>query len=402
MQTGALQTGRVDPAVTAHVLRQILNALEAAHSRSIVHRDVKPENVMLQEVSGDPWFVKVLDFGLAKFVEERTETSLMVGTPAYMAPEQITRRNIGPWTDLYAVGVLAFRLITGRLPFQGDSAQETYAMKLDATYDPLSQAAGCDLPPLLAGFLRQAMARDPESRFRTAAEFRKAFDAVAGSLGQAGATTSPVGDPALGPLVDPTPRQERRRARDAQQGHSLTEQGRRIGDEAFAQVGAPSVLTTGVRRISSQLPQVVDRVPRKRHVGPFEVALVVLIGLAAGTYLVTYGPSLAPVRRWLAQAESYMDSELPATAGSAGSVGGTAPENRTAVVRLVTSPAGARFHNEDTGDQLGEAPADVLVPPGGTLRIHIQMKGYKDEVLKVTHADALHQQEWPVKLVREK
>jgi hypothetical protein len=246
------------------------------------------------------------------------------------------------------------------------------------------------------------MARDPESRFRTAAEFRKAFDAVAGSMGQASATTSPVGDPALGPLVDPTPRPERRRARDSQQGHSLTEQGRRIGDEAFAQVGAPSVVTTGVRRISSQLPRVVDRVPRKRHVGPFEAALVVLVGLAAGTYLVTYGPSIAPVRRWLAQAESYMDSELPVAAGSAGSITGTATEKRIAAVRLVTSPAGARFHNEETGDQLGEAPADVLIPPGGTLRIHIQMKGYKDEVLTMTHADALHQPEWPVKLVREK
>ena len=129
---------------------------------------------------------------------------------------------------------------------------------------------------------------------------------------------------------------------------------------------------------------------------------LVLVGLAAGTYLVTYGPSIAPVRRWLAQAESYMDSELPVAAGSAGSITGTATEKRIAAVRLVTSPAGARFHNEETGDQLGEAPADVLIPPGGTLRIHIQMKGYKDEVLTMTHADALHQPEWPVKLVREK
>jgi len=400
MQTGALQSGHMDPKVTVHVLRQILNALDAAHSRGIVHRDVKPENVMLQEISGDPWFVKVLDFGLAKFVEERSETSLMVGTPAYMAPEQITRRNIGPWTDLYAVGVLAFRLITGRMPFQGDSTQETYAMKLDASYDPLSQAANDNLSPLLVGFLRQAMARDPESRFRTAAACRKAFDSVADTVGQDCTAASSFDDAVAEAARESAPRPERRKsARDTDQGHSMTEQVRRVGDEAFAQMGSSSIVSTDARRITAPQP-VRDRRPKRRLIGAFELTLLVLAGLAVGIYLAQYGPTTTPIRQWLARAEAYMDHEVPVAASTPGAVL-PPPEKRAAIVHLVTTPPGASFHNEDTGDELGETPADILIAPGGTLRIHVQKKGYKDQLFTLTHADALHQPELPIRLVRE-
>ncbi len=400
MQTGALQSGHMDPKVTVHVLRQILNALDAAHQRGIVHRDVKPENVMLQEISGDPWFVKVLDFGLAKFVEERSETSLMVGTPAYMAPEQITRRNIGPWTDLYAVGVLAFRLITGRLPFQGDSTQETYAMKLDASYDPLCQAANNNLSPLLVGFLRQSLARDPESRFRTAAACRKAFDAVADTVGQDYAGPSSFDDAVAEAAREPAPRPERRKtARDTHQGHSMTEEVRRVGDEAFAQMGSSSVVSTEARRITAPQP-VRDRRPKRRLVGAFELTLLVLAGLAVGIYMAQYGPTTAPIRQWLARAEAYMDREVPVASSNPGAVL-PPPEKRAAIVHLVTTPPAASFHNEDTGDELGETPSDILIPPGGTLRIHVLKKGYKDQVFTLTHADALHQPELPIRLVRE-
>jgi serine/threonine protein kinase len=124
--------------VVRHVLEQVLNALEAAHALDIVHRDIKPDNVMLQSVPGDPCFVRVLDFGLARFLESQRETSLLLGTPAFMAPEQVTREGIGPWTDLYALGVLAFEMLTGRRPFDGETPQEVLAKKLDPDFDPRS------------------------------------------------------------------------------------------------------------------------------------------------------------------------------------------------------------------------------------------------------------------------
>lgn len=396
MQSGALAPGCTDPAVTVHVLRQVLNALEAAHARGIVHRDVKPENVMLQEVSGDRWFVKVLDFGLAKFVEERAETSLMVGTPAYMAPEQITRKNIGPWTDLYAVGVLAFRLVTGRLPFLGDSTQETYAQKLDPGFDPMEAVGDLGLSPLLTGFLRQAMARDPESRFRSAAEFRRAFDDVAPLIGTPAEPLDRLS------LPEPTPPAVRRPGRTSERGHSLTEEIRRVGDEAFAQVGAHSVVTTtaGSSTVTSRTPRLAQWQPRRRWLGSFEIVLAVLAGLAVGIYLYEYGFSAAPVRGWFARAEAYMGAGTPA--GAPASAATEAPERRTAAVRVITTPPGARVMNEDTNDDLGRTPANVLVPPGGTLRLHVQMEGYRDEIVDLRHADALNQPELVLRLVRRK
>jgi len=427
MQSGALAPGRSDPKVAAHILHQVLNALDAAHARSIVHRDVKPENVMLQEVSGDPWFVKVLDFGLAKFVEERNETSLMVGTPAYMAPEQITRKGIGPWTDLYAVGVLAFRLVTGRLPFLGDSTQETYAMKLDPAYDPMSQVAGMDLSPLVAGFLRRAIATDPEARFRSASEFREAFDAVANGIG----ATSPDVTPAYGALYAPpvtpappvavaptgptpppapppapsiapgitTPSPEPR-PQPRIGGDSLTEQVRRVGDDAFAQMASPSVATRSDSPSRVMRPVITERIPRRRAtlLGPL---LLVLLGLVAGVYLYEYGFSTAPLRQAFLRAAAYVDEEsraLDATTGAAS----VPPGQRTASIRLVTSPPGARVRNGDTNDDLGRTPTDLLIPPGTTLRLNVQMEGYRDEVLSIPHAEAVHQPEWPLHLKRQK
>ena len=191
---------RLPPAVVRHVLRQLLNALEAAHDRGIVHRDIKPANVMLQKVAGDDHFVRVLDFGIAKFVEERTETSMTVGTPMYMAPEQLDRRNIGPWTDLYAVGAILFEMVTGSRPFGGMTSREILARKLDPGFDPAARAARLGYPEPVLALLRRSLARDPAARFQSAAEFRVVLDTVFAPNGPAvaGAGWAPTMPPAGG------------------------------------------------------------------------------------------------------------------------------------------------------------------------------------------------------------
>lgn len=154
------------------ILMQVLAALEAAHERQIVHRDIKPENIMLQTVPGHGLFVKVLDFGLAKFTEDRAATSILLGTPAYMAYEQLTRGPIGPWTDLYALGVLAFELLTGKRPYGGSDVQETLALKLEPGFDPWSRVARDGFPDALRELVARTLAHDHKARYRNAAELR--------------------------------------------------------------------------------------------------------------------------------------------------------------------------------------------------------------------------------------
>ena len=115
------ERGRLSPAQAVSIMEPVLSALAAAHRAGLVHRDVKPENILLS----DDGVVKVADFGLARAVETdaaATRTGLMMGTVAYCAPEQISEGRADPRSDVYAAGVVLFELLTGTPPFKGDSA----------------------------------------------------------------------------------------------------------------------------------------------------------------------------------------------------------------------------------------------------------------------------------------
>src|SRR6185437_62957 len=118
---GAPTGGRFTPAEALSIIQPVLSALNAAHSAGIVHRDIKPENILLS----DDGVVKVADFGLARAIEadaSSTRTGLMMGTVAYCSPEQITKGQADPRSDVYACGIMLFELLTGRPPYQGESA----------------------------------------------------------------------------------------------------------------------------------------------------------------------------------------------------------------------------------------------------------------------------------------
>ncbi len=183
------------------ILMQVLAALEAAHARSMVHRDIKPENIMLQLVSGHGLFVKILDFGLAKFTADRTATSLLLGTPAYMAQEQLTRGPLGPWTDVFALGVVAFELLTGHRPYPGANVQETLAFKLDPNFEPWSRVEHLGLPHEVRVFFAHCLARETEARFADVEQMRTGLALAIEALRKA--HTTPYMVP-LNRLVEPT------------------------------------------------------------------------------------------------------------------------------------------------------------------------------------------------------
>ena len=173
--------GPMDLETGLDVLRQVCAGLHHAHELQIVHRDLKPENIMLVRSGGRERAV-VLDFGLAKerradpSIAKLTATGIILGTPEFMSPEQIRGKPLDARSDIYALGIVAFEMFTGKLPFQGRNAQEMMIARLRGEPQALRELRP-DLPATLDRALARAMATAPEARFATALEFADALGA---------------------------------------------------------------------------------------------------------------------------------------------------------------------------------------------------------------------------------
>lgn len=171
-----LESGRrLDPHEVIRILRETAEALDYAHRHSVVHCDVKPGNIILDR--NGP--AKLADFGIAKITSTQyhTRSGLLMGTPGYMAPEQIEGKTLDGRTDQFALAVLAFQLLTGRMPFQGDTiAGMAYAIV--HTQPPSARALNPDLGPAVDQVLARGLAKSPSERFPTCAELVRALDAA--------------------------------------------------------------------------------------------------------------------------------------------------------------------------------------------------------------------------------
>ncbi|MEZ4248692.1 MAG: serine/threonine-protein kinase [Polyangiales bacterium] len=180
---------------TLALARQVAAALQAAHQRGIVHRDVKPANLFL--VGGDASRTKVLDFGIARGLaggHTLTGTGAAIGTPHYMSPEQArAERSLGPRTDVYALGVVLFEALTGKRPFEGDTPIAVLA-KILLEEAPSLVVERPDVPAPLDGLLRAMLAKDPTERPADGAAVIEALDAidVAGALPQTRTSLRPA------------------------------------------------------------------------------------------------------------------------------------------------------------------------------------------------------------------
>ena len=183
---------------------QTLEALRASHSKQVVHRDLKPENLMV--TSGGR--LKVLDFGIAKLVPEGapattlTQAGMLLGTPAYMAPEQILGERVDARTDVYAMGVILFEGATGRQPFTGRTLYELFEKQMNAS-PPRPSSLRPDLPPSYEAIILRALAKRPEQRFQSAAEMAAALKAVSAGGSLNVSTANPSAPAALGPTLPP-------------------------------------------------------------------------------------------------------------------------------------------------------------------------------------------------------
>jgi serine/threonine protein kinase len=187
--------GKIDAELALPILHQVAEALAAAHEAGIVHRDVKPDNVYLVGAKGEPYGVKLLDFGFAKLVESGlTAVGTTLGTPPYMAPEQILTDPVGPAVDIYALGVVLYRALTGVLPFAQKNDLELLAHHLFVTPTPPRSHAP-ELDPGIEKVILRALRKRPENRYPSMRGFVEELERLLGDRPGALFATLPLVTP---------------------------------------------------------------------------------------------------------------------------------------------------------------------------------------------------------------
>ncbi len=198
--------GKIPPVQCIPLMDQILEGLAAAHDAQIIHRDLKPDNIyILTNKAGRADFVKILDFGVSKFSAldsemSMTRTGAVMGTPYYMSPEQAKGVKVDNRSDLYAIGVVLYQMLTGRVPFNASSFNELlFKIALESPEPILDLCPNC--PPEMIQIVDRAMQRQPEARFQCARDFQQAILDLEPILGT---VPAPAGRSSQLPAVRPS------------------------------------------------------------------------------------------------------------------------------------------------------------------------------------------------------
>ncbi|MFH0900786.1 MAG: serine/threonine-protein kinase [Pseudomonadota bacterium] len=271
---GRLRYGRA-----AHIVSQVLSALEAAHVNSIIHRDLKPENIFLVRHGDDPDFVKVLDFGVSKCVagndaSQLTAAGYVLGTPHYMAPEHARGAPYDHRIDIYSCGVILYQLVTGRLPFMAPTREALFAEIVSGRYLP-PRALAPEIPPDFELVIQWAMALDPNARYQSAEHLRRALLPFAADARQ----VSTTGSGARAVVVTKDTERGASSANNATGGGSALAAGagenRVRGEQCHDSTNAEIAQDDGDKTVVAELPPFV-RTPCWRWLVPIVIGLVFL------------------------------------------------------------------------------------------------------------------------------
>ncbi len=190
----ALQRGPLAPQRVIKILIQCCASLAEAHSIGIIHRDIKPDNVFLLNMAGSPDFVKLLDFSVAKLLEGdrmKTQAGVVFGTPQYMSPEQGRGMPLDARSDLYALGILAFEMLTGNVPYNDDNPMTVIQMHLHGQVPPMADS----IPFSVQAVVRRAMEKDAARRYQSAGEMMQHCQQVFAELNAGGVSVGGGGVP---------------------------------------------------------------------------------------------------------------------------------------------------------------------------------------------------------------
>jgi len=293
--------GPLDLKRAGAILKQTGDALQAAHELGIVHRDLKPDNIMIAKARDGSDLVKVVDFGIAKAMsgeegQNVTRTGLVVGTPEYMSPEQLSGDKLDGRSDVYSLALVFFRMITGVLPFEADSAQEVMIKRLTDDPTRLNDALqGSSFSPELQQVMDRAMERMPSDRYASADEFSlAALDAIAHSPATAPPPVDTQGETQLldtgATPPEVTEQLAKTRVSEAQATVAM-------GDTAHGEGVAAGASSTdraaggseeeGATTPQTPMPQAGPEAPKKKKPVLAIAASIVVVGIVGGVAAVT-------------------------------------------------------------------------------------------------------------------
>ena len=348
------------------IFLQICSALSAAHALGIIHRDLKPENIYLVEFLGEPDFVKLLDFGIAKLTEvadgdrKLTRTGMLFGTPEYMSPEQARGDTPDQRVDIYAMGCILFQLVTGRVPFEAENFMGVLSQHLTQPPPviPPDVFDSIGAPRTLAGVIDRALAKDRNQRFPSIDEFARAVRHASGDR------TGPVPTQSNVPAPSST-----------------------------ATIGRVKTQWTG----NLSIPE-TDAAPARKSKLPLIIGAIVLVGGAAAAAAVLVGRTggaSGPSGNGSAAGSQAIAAPTPAhspTPPAPSAPAGT-PAPRTepplafdrTQIRLDSTPSHADVKDPASGKVLGQTPFSFSLPSSRTAarQFGLHRKGYVDVVVEI-------------------
>jgi len=342
---------RLSQARALHVAAQIADALGASHEHGIIHRDLKPENIFLITRRGDPDFVKVLDFGLAKLtqVEERvthkTRAGSVMGTPYYMSPEQGEGKiEIDSRADIYSLGILLFEMLTGKVPFGGEGYGEIIVKHI--THQPPSaRRINPAISAAVEMILFRALAKERETRFQTMQEFRKALLAPEAYVAGAPEVAMPADVTGVTRMAAPMARQEMQSSVAQAARTTPPPPAAPVSDAGVVDRITPPGPASTFRHAVGQVEKSLKPDSQRKMV------LGILGGVAAALItLSVVGRTLKePDRTAKLEAASHTQREI---------------EKTPATVRLsiASDPDGATVRRDSDGAELGLTPLSIEVP----------------------------------------
>jgi serine/threonine-protein kinase len=342
-EVGALPIGQ-----GIHIVKQICRALEAAHAKDVIHRDMKPENVFLTARSGQRDFVKIMDFGISKIKAAHesqvrlTQTGAVIGTPLYMAPEQaLGRTDIDQRADIYSVGVMMYELFTGRPPFEAPTYLALMAQHMTETPVPPRKLRP-DLPAALDKAILRTLEKEPERRFQSMRELERAMPEVA-------YTPRAISPPTL----------------IAGSNNTLT----------------PHSGELAPRAASTKLATMVKGRSRARAYVIGAVGVLIAGGAVAGILVFGHGSTKSDAPKGEAAKEEKQPAQQPSVDGPKV----TAMED-VGSLEVESSPAGAAIFLD--GVEKGKTPLLIDKVSAGTHKLKLELPGYATiEVSKAVRAD---------------